>query len=262
MITRTLVSRSLKLTAALLVTAAALLAFEGRIDMQLTTSKSKTPMTQHYLVKGKLMRIETPSESKKPKSDDKKRLAAEKKHKGDDTIKKDDTNGEEEKDESVVSILDVEKMEMTTLMASEKMYMVLKMPAAVMKEVDKTKNENPFKPTGRKETIAGVEAEEYAGQTGKTWTEIWVTKELGQIMMSGGGKPNSKGNAWDSFLSSENYFSLRTISRAKAGAPEDMRMETTKVERTHLDDSLFVPPPDYKKMEMPDMGSMLKGLMP
>lgn len=250
MITHPFLSRGFKFAAALLLGAAGLLAFEGQIDMQMTTKKSNEPTTIHYFVKGKLIRTEMLMDEHKKKTPPKKKQL--------EAVKE----PESEKPEVMISIIDLEKMEMTTLMASQKMYMVNKLPAQVAKEAEKAQAENPFKPTGRKEIIAGVQAEEYAGQTGKTWTELWLTKELGRLVMSGGGKNGGKGNAWDAFLSAENSFTLRTVMRSKQGGDETMRMETLKVDRTSLSDSLFVPPEDYTKMEMPSLGGMLRGLAP
>lgn len=251
----TLFTRSLKIGALLLSSTAALLAFEGRIDMQIgTPKKGKEPFVLHYLIKGKLMRTETPMGKKKHHREEKRKKEDSSKPRSIEGAQK-----EEEEQEMMVGILDFEKWEMTTIMDEQRMYMVHKLPAEVKKQAEK--GENPFKPTGRKERIAGIEAEEYAGQTGKSWTEIWVTKELGRVMMSGG-RPGEKSNPWDAFLSSENFFSLRTITRNKQGGEETMHMEAIKVEKESLPDSLFSPPAGYSKMEMPGLGGMLRGLAP
>ena len=54
----------------------------------------------------------------------------------------------------------------------------------------------------------------------------------------------------------------RVIQRSKEGAPEDMRLEVTKVEKSKLAESLFLPPEGYQKFEMPSMGDMMKGMIP
>jgi hypothetical protein len=163
----------------------------------------------------------------------------------------------------MVSIMDMEKREILVLMSEEKMYMVTKMPEEALDKANKQAAEMDFKPTGRKEKIAGIEAEEYAGTSDKKRTEVWVTKELGKFMMANQGKGGKKGaSAWAKFAEQGNFFALRVIQRAKEGAPEDMRMEVTKVDKGALPNSLFQPPEDYQKFEMPSMGDMMKGMMP
>lgn len=215
-------------------TASMALAFEGKIEMKNTVGKESMPMT--YFVKGTLMRVEMKAEGGKRKG------------KG---------------GESVAMILDTAALEMTILMESEKMYMVQKLSGG---EVEKGQKEADmeFKPTGRKEKIAGIEAEEYVGVSKKQRVEVWVTKELGKYMTANPGGPmggKKKADAWAVFAEKENFFPLRTITRAnKEGAPEDSRMEVISVDKSTQPDSLFKPPADYQKFEMPNIGDMMKGM--
>jgi len=146
--------------------------------------------------------------------------------------------------------------------------MVHKLPESSAAQTNKKSDAPEFKPTGRKEKIAGIEAEEYVGVTDKKYTEIWVTKELGKFMMAnqggpmGGKKGSAKGSAWEAFAQQENFFPLRTIVRAKEGGPEESHMEVTLVDKGAQPDSLFQPPADYQKFEMPNMGDMMKGMAP
>jgi len=50
----------------------------------------------------------------------------------------------------------------------------------------------------------------------------------------------------------EGYFLLRMVTKGDDGS-EKMRMEAMNVERKRLDDSLFVPPADYAKLDMSAM---------
>jgi hypothetical protein len=214
-------------------------AFEGKVEMKMTSSEAKgeTPMT--YYMKGTHMRMET-------------------------VVPPDKHN---KKGGTFVAIMDLEAREMTMLMIEEKMYMVSKFPEETVAKANEKAAEMDFKPTGRKEKIAGIEAEEYVGTSDKKRTEMWMTKELGKFMMANQGKGGPMGgkkgaSAWAKFAEQGNFFALRVIQRAKEGAPEDMRMEVTKVEKGALADSLFQPPSDYQKFEMPSMGDMMKGMMP
>lgn len=215
-------------------TATQAFAFEGKVEMKTTSGHDTVPMT--YFVKGQLMRVEMKAQGGKHKDDG-----------------------------SMVMIMDTAALEVTMLMEKDKMYMVHKLPQAEAEQVQKD-NAVEFKPTGRKETIAGVEAEEYVGLSKKQRVEIWVTKELGKFMMASPGGPmggKKKADAWQAFAEKENFFPLRTITRAnKDGAPEESRMEVTSIDQGKQPDSLFKPPADYQKFEMPDMGSMMKGMIP
>ncbi len=211
-------------------------AFEGKVEMLMTVGKDKSPMT--YFMKGNFIRMEmqAPANKKGKKSE-----------------------------ETGTIIMDVEALEMIILMDSERMYMVQKLSAENMEKAQK-EHAMEFKPTGRKEKIAGIEAEEFVGVSKKQKVEVWVTKELGKFMMAnpsgpmGGGK---KSSSWADFAQRENAFPLRSITRAnKEGAPEDTRMEVVSIETGKQPDSLFKPPADYQKFEMPSMGDMMKGMIP
>jgi hypothetical protein len=210
-------------------------AFEGKVEMTMTSSGSAMPMT--YFIKGTHMRIEM-------------------------AVPPDKNN----KDGSTfVSLMDLEKHEVTMLMPEEKMYMVHQISDETVEKAKNKKAETEFKATGRKEKIAGIEAEEYVGQSDKKLTEVWVTKELGEFMVANQGKGGKKGaqnSAWAKFTEQGGFFALRVIQRAKEGAPVDFQQEVIKVEKGKQADKLFVPPDDYKKFEMPSMGDMMKGMIP
>ena len=213
-------------------------AFEGRVEMKTTVGKDSTPMT--YFMKGSLMRIEMKAPPEKHRKDD----------------------------GTFAMIINMETHESIMLMDKDKMYMVHKLPEVSAEQTDKKSDAPDFKSTGRKEVIAGIEAEEYVGVSGKKHTEVWVTKELGKFMMAnqggpmGGRKGSAPANAWEKFAQQENMFPLRTIQRAKEDGPEEMRMEVTLVDKSKQPDSIFQPPADYQKFEMPSMGDMMKGMMP
>ena len=218
------------------VTSAIASAFEGRVELTMTSSDSGSlPVT--YFLKGTHMRTEmvVPAD-------------------------KDNKNGS-----TMVSLMDFDKKEITMLMPDQKMYMVQSLAEELDDKSDSKKTDTDFQPTGRKEKIAGIEAAEYVGQTKKKQTEIWVTKELGTFMIPSqgkGGKKSPQNSAWAKFAEKEGFFALRVIQRAKPDAPVDFQLEVTKVEKASQADKLFVPPSDYQKFEMPNKGDMMKGMIP
>ncbi len=226
------------IAAATLVSGA--LAFEGRVEMKMYTyGKRPTEMPMVYSIKGTKMRTDTTIADKKGKT------------------------------QTFGSILNWETQEMLMLMDEQKMYMVVSLKEAAEKAAKQSGDAGKFefKPTGRKEVIAGVEAEEWAGISEGKRVEVWVTKTMGKFMMgNSGGNPMAGGKAktaaWEQFMQKNDFFTLRTIVRPKEGAPEEMKMEVQKIEKKSLPDSLFVPPADYQKFAMPSMGDMMKGMIP
>lgn len=233
---RSICSRFSAALAVFVAAATAAFAFEGKVEMKMTGKNQKETMTMVNSIKGTHYRSDVT-------------LPTDKKGKPGMTIS---------------AITNLEAGEIYTLMAEQKMYMVTKL-ADVQKTAEDVakKYKVDFKPTGHKETIAGYEAEEYVSEgdnkrAGRT--EIWVTKGMGKFIMAQG--KGAKPEAWQDFLQKNDLFMLRMISRDKEGAPEETRMEATKVEKTSLPDSLFQPPADFQRVEMPSMKDMMKGMIP
>jgi hypothetical protein len=232
----------IRLTVACLaaVTAITAFAFEGKIDMKMTTGKKDAEMPITYYVKGTHLRMEmVPPPDKKGRSPG-----------------------------TFTMIVDWPNRQSIMVMDEQKMYMTMKIPDVTEQAAGKG-SDIDFKPTGRKEKIAGIEAEEYAGVSEGKRTEIWVTKELGKFMMANqgkGGGPFGRGksstSAWEKFAQQGDFFALRVVQREKEGGPEDFHMETIKVDRTTPSDALFQPPAGYQKFEMPSMGDAFKGMIP
>jgi hypothetical protein len=100
--------------------------------------------------------------------------------------------------------------------------------------------------TGKKETIAGYECE-HANVTddqGKT-DDLCLAKGLGTFMAVGGGMGRGRGmgSSWVGHLGQ--VFPLKVVEDGQ------VEMQVTKIEKQSLDDSLFVVPAGYQKMEMP-----------
>jgi len=216
-----------------LLSAVSLHAFEGKVEMTMTSGKNVYPVT--YYIKGLHMRTEM-------------------------TI----SNDKKGRKMEGICIFDMEAHEMDVLMVEQKMYMSMHIDTDSMTN-GKSAQSLDFKPTGRTENIAGYDAEEYAGVSEGKRTEMWVTKELGQFVMANQGKPGrkpSQSSQWEKFMREGNFFALRVIQRTKEGSPEQFRMEVTHVEKGAQPESLFHPPEDFKKFEMPNVGDMFKNMIP
>lgn len=205
-------------------------AFEGKVSLAVTAEKGK-PMTMNYSMKGDKLRTDM------------------------------DANGSQ-----VSSIMDVQKMEITMLMPEQKMYMVMPVKQAVEKATAKQGDLNSdIERTGKTETILGYKCDQILvkDKDKGTVTELWVATNLGVFMGMGssggspfGGKKNAAAAAkWEEALKGKNGFPLRVISRDAKGK-ETFKMEATKIEPGALSDSLFLPPKDFQKFQMPDLGSL------
>ncbi|MEO7412143.1 MAG: DUF4412 domain-containing protein [Opitutaceae bacterium] len=166
-------------------------------------------------------------------------------------------------------IMDQAKQQIVILLPDQKMYMVQPMPkpdeAANGKAEDFT-----FEKTSETEKILGYNCTKYLVKNKDGSSEIWATEQLGTYLGlgaagGGGAMGNARGKsaasyAWEKALIGKNFFPLRTVVFGKDGK-ESVRMEAVSVEKQSLPASLFVPPADYQKFEMPAMGDMMKGMM-
>lgn len=195
--------------------------FEGKVDL-LTTEGRKSFTTTFYF-KGDKMRVET-------------------------------TEG----GEAGAMIMDLKAEQVIILMPSEKMYMVMNTSGA-MEAVDD--NSPPPVKTGRVETILGYECHEYTVTEKKTVTEYWAAKGLGVFRaMTGGGPggPPAGLSAWEAEALRDGLFPLRTVERLANGKVRST-MEATAIEPGRQPESLFAPPKDFTKFEMPSFGNMFGG---
>jgi hypothetical protein len=158
------------------------------------------------------------------------------------------------------SIIDPVNHQMTMIMAEQKMYMVMNMPPP--KKTDATAvsaKEVEFTRTGETDTILGYKCERIIVKSKDGEAEIWGAEGLGMFQSMGGGRgpmgrPAAK-SAWEASLAEHGFFPLRMVSHDKSGR-EQMRMEAVAIDPKSPDDSLFVPPADFQKLEMPSFGGM------
>lgn len=157
------------------------------------------------------------------------------------------------------SIIDPVKRETTMLMTEQKMYMVHQMPPAQdPKAPASPSKDTEFIRTGETETILGYKCEKIIVKSKDSEAEIWGAEGLGMFQSMGNrgpmGRPAPK-SAWETAMAEHGFFPLRMVAHDKSGK-EQMRMEAVAIDPKSLDDSLFVPPADFEKIEMPGFGGM------
>jgi len=177
----------------------------------------------------------------------------------------------------MTTIMDMEKMEMIMLMADQKMYMVMPIKKAVEKGTEYAEKHSASANadvvrTGKTEKILGYSCDQIlvTDKDKGTITEMWVASDLGMFMGLGnsggggggglfGGHKSAAAAKWEEVLKGKGGFPMRVITRdAATPDKENFRMEATKIESGSQPDDLFVPPSDYKKFQMPDLGSLFR----
>ena len=207
--------------------------FTGKIDMQMTSAKEK-PMVWVYSIKPDATRM--------------------------------DMQGQ-----PMSMIMTPAKKEMTILMHEQKMYMThtLDVEEIASKQAEKTEKTTDIEDTGKTEVICGYKCNQFLVKDGKTVTEMWLAEDLHGSFMSGGsggggggmggmfGKRQNSGAAakWEKALKGKSGFPLRVVTLDGKGK-ETFRMEATKVEKGGVSDADFLPPKDYQKFQMPNLGDL------
>ena len=200
--------------------------FEGKIAFLMTSGKTTVPFT--YYIKGGLIRAE---------------MAAEKGQTG-------------------VILINPVKREMTFLMPGQKMYMVHQMqePANNTAETQGNDEQIEFKRTGEYETILGYRCEKMLVKSKDGTAEIWGAEGMGTFVNPNGLNPmahrgSAVRNAWEAEVGNRGFFPLRAIGHDNKGN-QSFKMEATEIDKSTPADSLFVPPADYRKFEMPNLGGL------
>ena len=157
-------------------------------------------------------------------------------------------------------IVDNETKKHYTLMPDRKMYIesttetITKAAQPVMEQegVEVVK-------TGKTGKVAGQACEVYMAKkkTGEM-TDMCVIKGIGDYMSLMGMNTSDPGQrqqgppSWMKELSKQGLFPARILSKRSDGS-EFTRIETTKIEKRALDDTLFMIPSDYTKYDMEAM---------
>lgn len=161
-----------------------------------------------------------------------------------------------------VMIFDGARQLMLMLMPEQKRYMIMPVPRNQPAPGSKTPAPKVTK-TGRSETILGYLCEEWKAEDENGYTEIWAAKGLGLFAPMGGGMghggPPAERPAWEQEMTRGRFFPLRVVRHDAKGDPRTT-MNVTAIEPKVLPVTLFQPPKDYKKFEMPaGMGGAMGG---
>jgi hypothetical protein len=172
-------------------------------------------------------------------------------------------------------ISDFKNRQIIILMPQQKMYMVRTLPdpstapkpsqAGAPSASPAPDQDYTFRDTGIKETILGYDCEKYEITSKRGVADIWSTDELGMFggmsMMAGGPRGHSQqAQQWESVIKGSGFFPLRVVSME---GKKKFRMEVTSIQKTHLPDSYFAAPDDWRKFDLGSMmGGALKGLIP
>ncbi len=142
---------------------------------------------------------------------------------------------------------------MTILIAPNKMYMEIPFDLSVKKKVKKEKTTSYFKNTGETKNILGYKSEKFEFINKGKKGIAWLTKDLGRFLFFRNPKNKTlPQDDWKAAIISENYFPMVVSEIDSKGNPNTM-FEVIEISKQKLPDSLFVPPADYKKFEVPKM---------
>ena len=201
--------------------------FEGEIVMKITSKDQDKPQTIDYYCKGSKIRFEAKGEGS----------------------------------ESGVMIIDSKDNNAIIIMPERKMYMSYPFHNALgaasdtmRSEIEREVEKGNLKMTGETKNINGYQCEKWSfkDDEGKNG-EAWMTKGIKNFFLfSNPMKRRSNEPEWERKLIDEGYFPMMVITKNEDGEVEST-MEVTSIVPKSLDKSLFTPPSDYKKMEMPMM---------
>jgi Domain of unknown function (DUF4412) len=200
--------------------------FEGKITMKITSEDQDNPQTIQYYCKDNKIRFE----------------------------------GMEGKEEGGAFIIDTKTNNATIIMPAQKMYMSYSFKNLLGASSDTLKNKlkqeidkGNIKMTGETKNINGYNCEKWTfkGDDG-TNGEAWMTKGVKNFFFFNNPMRRGDEPEWQKKLTGEGYFPMMVITKNEDGKVKST-MEVTSIEKKSLDESLFTPPSDYRKMEMPNM---------
>ncbi len=157
-------------------------------------------------------------------------------------------------------IMDWKKQQVMVVVEEQQMYMTRPMPTMVDTPdpqggaSSKALLDQSFVDTGKTEKVLGYTCKQYTNTANGITTRLWLTDQLG-LFKGLGSELNSSGmQAWEKALHGKEAFPLRVIGTTDATGKEKYHMEVTSVTKQTLPDSTFLPPADYKPL---DIGGMM-----
>jgi len=149
---------------------------------------------------------------------------------------------------------------MIMIMPQQRMYMEMPIPQDIGKPdtPPEEPGEFPFKKTGNKKKILGMDAEEFVFEHEGERIVIWATEELGSMPFVNNPMLGGWTDAMRKMTGLKAFFPLETTGTEKG--KETYRMKVTKVEKKSLPESMFLPPEGFMKMTLPaGMGGFMPG---
>ena len=148
-------------------------------------------------------------------------------------------------------LMDPAAGEINIIVDAQKMVMVMKMNRADSVSADTA----VVTPLGKHLQVAGHDCEIFRFVTKTSATDVCMGTGLGNLGAAGlfggasMGPSRSRAPAWAAALGRRGGFPLRVADTTGA-----VQYEITKIEPKSLDDSIFTPPADYQRMQMPSFG--------
>lgn len=143
-------------------------------------------------------------------------------------------------------IMDPTSKQFMIIMPQQKMYLVMPIPDMKGKTTDSQgmDDKSDFVKTGETKDILGYTAEKWTYKDGDDQGEAWMTKDIGGFQLFDNPMQQNQPQ-WQKDLKAEGYFPLLVYDKG------DKVFEVTNIEKKSLDASMFEPPADFKKMDMP-----------
>ncbi len=172
-------------------------------------------------------------------------------------------------DKAVSVVTDLNTGDMTTLMHGQKAYMT--MSAAATKQIfEQMKKAQPaaaqtpaaadagLKPTGRKETVNGVETEVYTTQEGGMKATYWIAKDYpnGEKLLAALNKMQKSPAAQmarEMAPQPDNFPGVPVKSEVETKSGQKVVSTLVSAKEEALDDAEFATPADYQSMAMPQI---------
>ncbi len=169
----------------------------------------------------------------------------------------------------ISTIIDGQTGEMITLMKEQKM--VVRISAEKMKAAADMINKftakkaapgaTTPKPTGKKQTINGYEAEEYVSETPTFKATYWIAPSFpngAAILKQLQAIKSEIWNSTNTSMPDYHDFPGLPIKTVVMMGPKEITTTLVSVKMDPLSDEDFAVPQDFQEMKMPDLGSMLQ----
>jgi hypothetical protein len=146
-------------------------------------------------------------------------------------------------------LFDSQALKMYVIMDEQKMYMETQMMPLSMG------GDGSVSKTGETKNILGHECEKFIFDQENLSGEAWMTKDLGAFMFFMESQQDMP--AWQSEVLDAGYFPLEVTQYNKREKTKSV-YNVIEVEPMELSDDLFIPPANYQKLDMMNLGGFDK----